>query len=85
VDAAGQLPSGQAFKDFSEFQKLLLASQDRVAQCVAEKLLTFATGREMGFSDRTDIARIVAGSKEKNHGLREMVHLVVQSPLFLNK
>jgi hypothetical protein len=85
VDAAGQLPSGQEFKDFAEFQWLLLASQDRVAQCVADKLLTFATGREMGFSDRADVARIVTGSKEKNHGMRELVHLVVQSPLFLNK
>ncbi|OAI56531.1 hypothetical protein AYO49_04105 [Verrucomicrobiaceae bacterium SCGC AG-212-N21] len=85
VDAAGQLPSGVAFKDFPEFQKLLVASQDRVTQCVSEKLLTFATGREMGFSDRADISRIVTASKEKNHGIRELVHLVVQSPLFLNK
>jgi hypothetical protein len=85
VDAAGQLPSGQSFKDFAEFQKLLLASQDRIAQCLTEKLLTFSTGREMGFSDRAEIARIVAASKAKNHPLRELVHLVVESPVFLSK
>jgi hypothetical protein len=85
VDAAGQLPSGQAFKDFPEFQKHLLASQDRVAQCVAEKLLTFATGREMGFSDRAEIARLIAESKSKNHAMRDLIHLVVQSPHFLSK
>ena len=45
-------------------------------------LLTFAMGREMGFSDRAEIAHIVASSKEKKHGLPELVHLVVQSPLF---
>jgi len=85
VDAAGQLPTGQLFKDFSEFQKLMLAAQDRVAKCVIEKLLIFATGREMGFSDRSEIARLVTESKAKNHGLRDLLHLVVQSPIFLSK
>jgi hypothetical protein len=85
VDAAGQLPTGEGFKDFTEFQKLLLAAQDRVAECLAEKLLMFATGREMGFSDRPEIARILAESKKRNHGVRDLVHLVVQSPLFLAK
>jgi hypothetical protein len=42
-----------------DFQKLLLAGQDRVARCVIEKLLTFATGRAMGFSDRSEIDRLV--------------------------
>ncbi len=85
VDAAGVLPTGETFKDFTEFQKLLLASQDRVARGVAEKLLTFGTGREMGFSDRTEIERIVAASKAKNYALRDLLHLVVQSPIFLSK
>jgi hypothetical protein len=85
VDAAGELVSGQTFQDFAEFQELLLASRDRVAQCFAEKLLTFATGREMGFSDRPEIARTVAASKSGHHAMRDLVHLVIQSPLFLSK
>jgi hypothetical protein len=85
VDAAGQLASGQGFKDFAEFQKLLFAAQDRVAQCLTEKLLTFATGRELGFSDRAEIARIVAESKAKGYGMRDLMHLVVQSSVFTSK
>jgi hypothetical protein len=85
VDAAGELPTGEKFADFAEFQKHLLASQDRVARCVTEKLLTFATGREMGFSDRPEIARVVAASKEKKHTLRDLLHAVVQSEIFRNK
>lgn len=85
VDAAGQLATGQAFKDLQEFQKLLLASQDTVVKCVAEKLLIFATGRELGFSDRNEIARIVAASKAQKNGLRDLLHLIVQSPIFLSK
>ncbi len=85
VDAAGQLPTGEPFKDFTEFQKLLLASQDRVAKCVTEKLLTFATGRAMGFSDRNEITRIATASKAKGHALRNLIQEVVQSEIFISK
>jgi len=85
VDAAGELPNGAAFKDFAGFQKLLLASQDRVAKCVTEKLLTFATGRGMGFSDRIGITRIATASKARQHALRELIHDVVQSEIFRSK
>jgi hypothetical protein len=85
VDAAGELPMGAKFSGFSEFQKLLLASQDRVARCVAEKLFTFATGRPMGFSDRYQIDQLVAESKTRGHPLRDLIHAVVQSEIFRSK
>lgn len=85
VDAAGELPTGAKFANLDEFKTLLLAAEDRVARCVMEKLLIFATGREMGFSDRAEIARLVAQSKAKGHGLRDMVHAVVGSEIFLSK
>lgn len=85
VDAAGELPTGAKFAGFNEFQKLPLASQDRVARCMVEKLLTFATGRPMGFSDRSEIDRLVAQSKTKNHPLRELIHAAVQSEIFRSK
>jgi hypothetical protein len=85
VDAAGELPGGEKFEDFAGFQKHLLASQDRVAKCVTEKLLTFATGRAMGFSDRTEIDRLIAASKARQHTMRDLLHAVVQSEIFLRK
>jgi len=85
VDAAGEIDSRSKFKNFAEFQKLLLASQDRVARCVAERLLIFGTGREMGFSDRNEVTRIATASKSRNHALRDLIHLVVQSEIFRSK
>ncbi len=85
VDAAGELSTGIKFANMSDFQKLLLAGQDRVARCVAEKLLTFATGRPMGFSDRSAIDRLVAQSKTKDHAMRDLIHAVVQSEVFRSK
>ncbi|MBE2284486.1 MAG: DUF1592 domain-containing protein [Prosthecobacter sp.] len=85
VDAAGELPDGREFASFAELQKLLVADQDRVARCIIEKLLVFATGRPMGFSDRAELDHILTASKAKGHGMRDLLHAVVQSEVFRNK
>lgn len=85
VDAAGEMPDGGKFSGFADLQKLLLADQDRVVRCIAEKLLVFATGRPMGFSDRAEIDRLVEQTKTKQHAMRDLVHAVVQSRIFLSK
>ena len=85
VDAAGELSGGAKFANLADFQKLLLAGQDRVARCMIEKLLVFATGRPMGFSDRTEINKIVAASRAKGHAMRDLIHAVVQSDVFRSK
>jgi hypothetical protein len=66
----------------AHFQKLLLADQDRIARSLIEKLLTFASGRPMSFSDRSEIDKLVTRSKAKGHGLRDLIHAVVQSEIF---
>jgi hypothetical protein len=85
VDAAGKLTDGKTFQNLADLQKLLLADQDKVARCVIEKLLTFATGRPMGFSDRGEIDRLVAQSKAKSHTMRDLIHAIVQSEIFHSK
>jgi hypothetical protein len=36
----------------------------------------------MGFSDRAEIARIVAAVKPGSYGFRSLIHEIVQSPAF---
>ncbi|WP_395749020.1 DUF1592 domain-containing protein [Prosthecobacter sp.] len=85
VDAAGELSTGAKFAGMEEFQKILLSDQDRVARCIAEKILTFATGRAMGFADRGEIDKIVTQSKARGHGMRDLILAVVQSGIFRSK
>lgn len=85
VDATGQLASGEKFDDFLGFRDLLADDEDRLTHALATKLLTFATGRKMGFSDRAAIDEIVAKSKQRGHGVRDLIELVVLSPLFRRK
>ncbi len=85
VDATGALLDGRAFDGFQQFRNLIAADPDTLTRSLATKLLTFATGREMGFSDREEINRVVAESAKSNHALRDLIHLVVTSEIFRSK
>lgn len=85
VDASGQLHEGPSFAGFAEFRQLLAAQKSVLAKSLTTKLLTFATGRDMGFSDRIEIDRIVTESASSNHGLRDLVRGVVVSEVFRKK
>ncbi len=50
-----------------------------------DKLLTYATGAPPQFADRDEIERIVERTKKTEHGLRSLLHEVVQSRMFRNK
>lgn len=85
VDASGEMPDGRKFAGFIEFRDLLAQDNDLLAQTLATKLLTFATGREMGFSDREEIERIVQQSAQTQHGMRDLIRHVVVSSIFRRK
>lgn len=85
VDATGELVEGGTFKNLDEFQNLILKHPDRITKCMAEKLLTFGSGRELGFSDRNEVTRIATTLNGSKGGLRDLIHLVVASPIFQSK
>jgi hypothetical protein len=82
VDTAGALASGEAFTDIDELKILLLARKDQFARCLTEKMLTYALGRELHFSDRPAVEFIVSQLEDRGYGLRGLVELVVTSEAF---
>ncbi len=85
VDASGQLAGGQSFRDFIEFRDLLAADEPLLARAFVKKLLTFSTGREIGFSDRRPIEQIVQATAASNYGVRDLMLGVIRSDLFRRK
>ena len=85
VDAGDVLPDGRKFADLVEFKKLLLTDPEQIARCLTEKLVTYATGQPVGFSDHAAVGRILTEAKGADYGLRSLVHAVVGSELFRNK
>ncbi|MFO1044337.1 MAG: DUF1592 domain-containing protein [Planctomycetaceae bacterium] len=85
VEAGDRLADGRKFDDITEFKKLLLTNPDQIARCLTEKLVTYATGHPVGFSDHQSITRIVEDARKSDYGLRTLIHAVVVSDLFLKK
>jgi mono/diheme cytochrome c family protein len=82
VDPADELADGRKFQNIDEFKKLLLEDKDQLARALAEKLLTYATGRGMDEADKPEIDALVARIRDKNYGLRTLVHEIVRSETF---
>ncbi len=85
VDASGQLAGGEPFADFREFRNLIARDKKMLAKTFVSKLLTFATGREMGFSDRSEIERIVESTSASNYGMRDLLERAIASDIVTSK
>jgi hypothetical protein len=85
VDPSDVLADGQKFRDVDEFKQLLLKDKDKIARALTVKLLTYATGGAPQKADKPDIDALVEKIRDKNYGLRTLVHEIVQSQLFRTK
>ena len=85
IDTAATLANGREIKDLGEFKAMLMERESQVARCLTEKMLTYATGRLLESADRGEVDRIVGELEKGGYHLRDLVHLVVQSDIFLSK
>jgi mono/diheme cytochrome c family protein len=85
VDPSDVLPDGRAFKNIDELKQLLLADKDQLARALTTKLLTYATGARPTAADHSQIEVIVGRIRDKEYGVRSLVHEIVQSEAFRHK
>ena len=83
IDPSGKLPRGKSFSTNAEFRELIVGQEETFTRCLAEKLLTYAIGRELDGNDRPSIDSICQSIKGENRGLRDLVEAVVTSESFL--
>ena len=82
IDASGRLPDGRAFNGVQELQQILLKEEDRFLRCLTEKMVTYALGRAVEFTDREWIEQLVTHIKSNRYTLRSLIHGIVLSPQF---
>ncbi len=85
VDPADVMPDGQRFKNIDEFKQLLLKDNEQIARALTQRLVTYATGAAPQTGDQAEIEAIVRSIRDRNYGLRTLVHEIVRSKLFQNK
>ncbi len=85
VDSSGVLPDGRQFDGIRKYQELLVADEAVLLKNMAQQFAIYATGRDIAFSDRDQLAAIVQKTKDAKGGLRTVIHELVQSELFQTK
>ena len=81
VDPAGVMPDGRAFKDATEFKRLLIEDRDKVARAFIEHLCTYGLRRVLSFDDQDDLNAIQAEAKKKAYGIKDIIRAVALSDL----
>jgi hypothetical protein len=85
VDSSGELPDGRTFQNVQELKKLLASDPEQLARNLARQLVIYATGAPLQFSDRPQMAKLLADTRTGGYCVRTLIHEIIQSDLFLNK
>lgn len=82
VDATGALPDGRTFSGPLELAAMLKIDQDDFAECMADKLLTYALGRGLTAADRSTVRQIAAQLAAQDYRFSSLVLGIVNAPSF---
>jgi hypothetical protein len=85
IDPAGTLPDGRAFKSATELEELVAARPQAFAECVTEKMLTYALGRGLERYDRPIVHQIVTRLSASDYRFSRLIQEVVNSLPFENR
>jgi hypothetical protein len=85
VDPSGELPDGRKFQNVGELKQLLVSDPEQLARNLARQLVIYATGAPLQFSDRPQMAKLLADTHAEGYCVRTLIHEIIQSDLFLNK
>ena len=83
VQISGALPGGEPFSSFPEFQTTMLEHEEDLARNMVESLLVYALGRDIEFTDEPHIKSILDELRPTGFRMRDMIHAIASSPLFL--
>jgi mono/diheme cytochrome c family protein len=82
IDASGSLPDGSTFQDAGGLREALLKRPELFVGTITEKLMTYALGRGLEYSDAAEIRKIVRQSHVNNYRLSSIIVGVVNSMPF---
>jgi len=85
VDASGSTIGGEKVDGLSGLRSLLLAEPEQFPRTITEKLLTYALGRRLEYSDEPAVRKIVRDATSSNYRWSSLILGIVESPTFLRR
>jgi hypothetical protein len=83
VDATGATVSGAKVEGLAGLRALLLEQPEQFPRTVTEKLLSYALGRRLDYSDRPAVREIVRSAASNDYRWSALILGIVKSPEFL--
>jgi len=84
IDASGVLFDGTKIQGAADFKRWLVANVDYFGACLSEKLLTYATGRVLNYSEKQEVRQLVTQSRLDGDGFKGLVLDLISSRTFMN-
>jgi len=85
VETDGNLTDGTALNDITDLKDYLRKDITPFAECISEKLLTYATGRAMNYSDHKLIRKLIEENQKIGGGFQDLLIALVNSESFRTK
>lgn len=85
IDASAKMPDGTEFTGVAGLQEQLMKSEDLFLSALANRLTTYALGRELGFSDQPVLRGFVQEMKGNGYTMRSLIEAITVSELFTTK
>ena len=85
IDASGTLPDGTEISNAIDFKAWLVDNVDLFSECLAEKLMVYATGRVPNYAEKREIEIIVQKNRRNTNGFRDLVLALIESETFRTK
>lgn len=82
IDATAKFANGKTFNDIREFKTHLAQHPEIFTTCLAEKLMTYGTGREMNYREMKIIKGIMAENIKNGNHFYDLLATLIQSEVF---
>lgn len=85
IESQAIMPDGTVLHDVTDLKAYLLSNLDLFAECLAEKLLVYSTGRPLSFGDQRVARKLSQRILESQSGFQDLIVGVVLSESFLSR
>jgi len=82
IDPTGTLPDGTPILGYTDLKQWISGNIHIFAECLAEKLMIYGTGRIPSYAEKQELKQIVAKVEKDKGGLRDLLLALMESKTF---
>lgn len=83
IEAAGELNTGEQFSTISELKQILVSNKrSEIYRCIAEKMMTYALGRAVEYTDAAALDSLVEELESQDGRAQSLVRGIIRSNAF---